>query len=177
VISLRELMTSRAIVDAIPTEDLQCTNDANALRILTGTGERFDKIEVNKYGEHHTIFVSVTNVGSKRISNCKFYRTYIRFTDDHQKTFLDGPFSLDPGESRDISIAMFNETKELPHADHSIGLSMSPGALGADIMSPRLPIDRRHVVSFVAESPDSKEAVLHCQLWVDERGKLRLETL
>lgn len=177
VISLRELMTSRAVVDAISTKDLLCTNDANSLRILTGTGKPFDTIEVNEYGEHHTICVQVTNVGSKFISNCKFYRTYIRFTDDKQKTLLDGPFSLEPGERRNISIAMFNETKKLPNADHLIGLSMPPSALGAGITQPRLPVDRRHVVSFVAESPDSTDAVLHCQLWVDESGKLRLEPL
>ncbi len=177
VISLRELMTSRAAIDAIPTEELLCTNDANALRILTGKGEPFDHIEVNKYGEHHTIVVCVTNVGTKRISNCQFYRTHIQFTDDNQKTLLDGPFSLSPGEQRNISIAMFNETKELPHADHLIGLSMPPSAFGAGVMLPRLPTDRRHVVSFVAESPGIRDAELHCQLWVDERGKLRLEPL
>lgn len=177
VISLRELMTNRATVDAISAKELLPTNDANSLRILTGDGAPFVEIAVNKYGEHRTISVGVTNVGSKRISNCKFYRTYVQFTDDNQKTMLDGPFSLDPAEIRYISIAMFNETKDLPHADHLIGLSMPPEAAGYGVMAPRLPPDRRHVVSFIAELPDSKDAELHCQLWVDERGKLRLETL
>jgi len=50
VISLRELMTSRVAIDGISTDGLLCTNDANALRIVTGTGEPFDKIVVNEYG-------------------------------------------------------------------------------------------------------------------------------
>jgi hypothetical protein len=178
VTSLRELMTSRVMVETICEESRELpTNDANSLRIMTGTGEPFDRIQVNQYGVHHTIYVNVTNAGSKRITNCKFYRTYIAFTNDNQKTLLDGPFSLDPGEPRYVSIAMFNETKDLPHADHLIGLSMHPSAFGAGVMQPRLPIDRRHVVSFVAESPDTKDAALHCELFVDTRGKLKLDLL
>jgi hypothetical protein len=181
IISLRELMTNRGTIDALcqtPSVAVSFpTNDANSLRILTGTEEPFDKIDVNEYGVHHTISIGVTDTGSKKISDCKFYRTYIAFTNDHQKTLLDGPFSLDPNERRYVSIAMFNETKDLPHANHLIGLSMPPNAFGAGIMQPQLPPDRRHVVSFVAESQNSKDAVLHCELWVDEGGKLRLEPL
>jgi len=72
---------------------------------------------------------------------------------------------------------MFNETKKLPHANHLIGLSMPPSAFGAGIMQPLLPIDRRQVVSFIAESPDSTDAGLHCQLWVDEHGVFHLDPL
>ena len=177
VVSLRELMTSVVAIDEISTDNLLCTNDANSLRIVTGVGEPFDNVVINEYGEHHTISVCVVNVGSKQITNCKFYRAYIKFTDEKEKALLDGPFSLGPGEQRIISIAMFNETKKLPHANHLIGLSMPPSELGIGIMQPRLPIDRRQVVSFVAESPDSADAVLHCQLWIDEFGKFRLDFL
>jgi hypothetical protein len=181
IISLRELMTNRGMIDALcQTPSVAAslpTNDANSLRILTGTENPFDKIEVNEYGVHHTISIGVTNTGSKKISNCKFYRTYIAFTNDHQKALLDGPFSLEPNERRYVSIAIFNETKDLPHAYHLIGLSMPPGTFGAGIMQPLLPPDRRHVVSFVAESPDSKDAEFHCELSVDKRGKVYLESL
>jgi hypothetical protein len=153
------------------------TNNSNALCIVTGNGEPFDHVEVNQHGVHHTIAVGIRNVGSRKITNCKFYRTYVGFTGDSQKTFLEGPFSLDPNETRYLSIAMFNETKDLPHANHLIGLSLPPGAFGAGIMVPRLPPDRRHVLSFVAESVDAGNAVLHCEVLVSDAGKLRLETL
>jgi hypothetical protein len=96
---------------------------------------------------------------------------------DKEKVLLDGPFSLDQNETRYISIAMFNETKDLPHSNHLIGLSMPPAAFGAGIMHPRLAPDRRHIVSFVAESPDSLDEELHCELRVDENGKLRSENV
>jgi hypothetical protein len=181
IVSLRELMTSRAAVERICADQSIAesipTNNANALRILTGTGEPFDRVVANQYGVQHTIYAAITNVGSKRISNCNFYRTYVAFTNDSEKTLLDGPFSLDPQERRYVSIALFNETKDLPRANHLIGLSMPPSALGVGIMQPRLPPDRRHVVSFVAESPDCRDAELHCEVVVDDRGKLRLELL
>jgi hypothetical protein len=179
--SLCDLMTSRAAVDAICQDQSIAstlpTNDANSLCIVTGTGEPFDHVEVNQYGVHHTISVGIKNVGSKKITNCNFYRTYVGFTGDSQKTLLDGPFSLDPNEIRYLSAAMFNETKDLPHANHLMGLSLSPGAFGAGIMVPRLPPDRRHVLSFVAESVDARNAVLHCEVLVSDAGKLRLEIL
>jgi hypothetical protein len=121
--------------------------------------------------------VGVKNVGAKKITNCRLYRTYLAFTNDSERSLLDGPFSLDANEVRYYSVAMFNETKDLPHATHLISLSIPPGAFGAGVMVPRLPPDRRHVVSFTVDSSDTADAVLHCELWVDEAGKLRLESL
>jgi hypothetical protein len=179
--SLRDLMTSRAAVDDICDDqfiaDILPTNDANSLCIAIGNGEPFDHIDVNQHGVHHTIAVGVRNVGSKKITNCKFYRTYVGFTGDSGKTLLQGPFSLDPTETRYISIAMFNETKDLPYSNHLIGLSSPPEAFGAGIMAPMLPPNRRHVLSFVAESAEAGNAVLHCEAFVNDAGKLRLETL
>jgi hypothetical protein len=177
--SLRDLMTSRAAIEEICRDPALTfpTNDKNSLCVFTGRGEPFDKIEVNQHGIHRTIYIGVKNIGSKKVSNCNFYRLYLAFTNDSQKTLLDGPFSLDPGETRYVSIAMFNETKDMPNIDHLIGLSLPPAAFGVGIMVPRLTTNGRHVVSFAAESTDTGNAVLHCELWVDEAGKLRIEPL
>jgi hypothetical protein len=51
---------------------------------------------------------------------------------------------------------------------------MTPAAFGAGIMMPRLPPERRHIVSFVVETSNIEIAALHCELWVDESGKLRV---
>jgi hypothetical protein len=177
ITSLRDLMTSKAAIEEIcraPSINLR-TNDANSLVVFTGKGEPFDRIEVNQHGIHRTISLGAKNVGSKKISNCSFYRIYLASTNDSQKTVLDGPFSLDPNETRYVSIAMFNETKDMPDIDHLIGLSLPPGGFGAGVMVPRLTTNGRHVVSFAVESTDTGSAVLHCELWVDEAGKLRLE--
>ncbi len=179
ITSLRDLMTSKFAVEQLCRDQSLAipTNDANSIAIVTGTGKPFDQVEVNQHGVHHTISIGVKNVGSKKETNCSFYRTYLAFTNDSQKTLLDGPFSLDPNKTRYVSIAMFNETKDMPDTDHLIGLSLPPAAFGAAIMAPRLPADRRHAVSFAVESTDTGNAVLHCELWVDEAGKLRLEPL
>ena len=126
------------------------TNDANSLVIFTGKGEPFDKIEVNQHGTHRTIFIGVKNVGSKKVSNCNFYRTYLSFKNNSQKTLLDGPFSLDPDEPRYVSIALFNEALTTPISDQQISLSVPPGGNRA-CMVPRLPPDQRHALSFAAE--------------------------
>jgi hypothetical protein len=181
VTSLRELMTSRAAVEVICRDEALApslpTNDANALRIAVGVGAPFDDIAVNEYGVHHTIRVGIKNAGSKRIANCNFFRIYVAFTNDHQKTLLDGPFSLDSDECRYVTIATFNETKDLPHAYHLIGLSLPAAAAGYGVTVPQLPPDRTHVVSFLAQSPDCKDAELHGELSVDEAGKLRFDLL
>jgi hypothetical protein len=181
ITTLRDLMTSKAAVELLCQDPLLAgmfpTNDANSLTFLTGRGKRFDHVVANQHGVHHTIFVGVKNVGAKKVTNCNVYRTYLAFTNDSGKSLLDGPFSLDPNEIRYFSVAMFNETKDLPHATHLIGLSIPPGAFGAGVMVPRLPPDRRHIVTFTVESVDTADAVLHCELWIDEAGKLRLESL
>jgi hypothetical protein len=146
-----------------------------SFQIVSGTGKPFEEIAVNEYGVHRTISLGIKNIGSRKISNCRFYRTYISSINDKEKVLLDGPFSLDPNEIRYLSVAMFNETKDLPHSTHLIGLSMPPAAFGAGVMHPRLIPGRRHIVSFVAESPDSLDEEHHCELWVDENGKLRSE--
>jgi hypothetical protein len=175
ITSLRDLMTSKAAIEEICRDPSLRTNDANSLVIFTGKGKPFDNIEVNQHGIHRTISIGAKNVGSKKVSNCNLYRVYVE--NDSQKTLLDGPFSLDPNETRYVSIASFNETKATPDIDHLIGLSLPPGAFGAGVMVPRLTVNGRHVVSFAVESTDTGNAKLHCELWVDESGKLRLEAV
>lgn len=149
----------------------------NSLRIVIGSGEPFERVVVNEYGVHRTLFLGVKNVGASKVSNCCFYRTYVSTLNDKQKTLLENSFSLDPNEVRYISVAMFNETKDLPHATHMIGLSMPPGALGYGVIVPRLMRERRHIVSFSVESPDTSDAEANCEIWVDESGKLRISVV
>src|SRR6267378_122798 len=150
---------------------------AHSLGIIVGTGEPFERVIVNEHGVHRTLFLGVTNVGTSKVTNCCFYRTYISSLNDRQKTLLENAFSLDPNEVRHVSIAMFNETKDLPHANHMIGLSVPPNAVGYGVMAPRLMRERRHIVSFSAESPDTSDAAANCEIWVDENGKLRISTV
>jgi hypothetical protein len=170
---LRKPRISHTRISSVPETPVPIEPE-DSLQILTGTGKLFENVVVNEYGVLRTISIGVKNIGSKKITNCTFYRTYVSSMNDNEKVLLDGPFSLDPAETRYISIAMFNETKDLPHATHLIGLSLPPGAFGAGVMQPRLFPDRRHVVSFAIESPDASDATLHCELWVDESGKLRI---
>jgi hypothetical protein len=158
----------------VPTTSVEI---GHSFQILSGTGRPFEEVAVNEHGVHRTISLGIKNIGARKISNCKFYRTYVSSLNDKEKVFLDGPFSLDPNEVRYVSVAMFNETKDLPGSNHLIGLSMPPGAFGAGVMLPRLSPDRRHIVSFVAESPNSLDEELHCELSVDEHGKLRSENV
>jgi hypothetical protein len=176
ITSLRDLMTSRSAIDEIcrdPSLELP-TNDKKSLSIFIGKGEPFEKIEVNRHGTHRTIFIGVKNVGSKKISNCNFYRIYVAHNNDSRKTLLQGPFSLDPNEIRYVSIAMFNE-RDTSNIEHLIGLSAHPAAFGAGIAPIRLTVTGHHAVSFAAESTDTGNAVLHCELWAGEDGKLRME--
>jgi hypothetical protein len=150
---------------------------AHFLKIIAGSGEPFERVVVNEYGVHRTLSLGVKNVGASNASNCCFYRTYISSLNDKQKTLLANAFSLDPNEVRYVSIAMFNETKDLPDATHMIGLSMPPSALGYGVMAPRLTRERRHIVSFLAESPDTSDAAANYEIWVDENGKLRISVV
>jgi hypothetical protein len=147
---------------------------AHSLKIIVGTGEPFERVIVNEYGVHRTLFLGVQNIGAGKISNCCFYRTYISSLNDREKTCLESAFSLDPSEVRYVSVAMFNETKDLPHATHMIGLSMPPSAIGYGVMVPRLVRERRHIVSFLVESPDTADAVANCEIWVNENGRLQI---
>jgi hypothetical protein len=172
----------RQLIDWLSTnrprsENTRVAKDKNALQIITGNGDPFDRIDVNKYGVHRTISLAAKNCGSKKIANCYVYRTYVSILDDSDKVLLDGPFSLDSDEMRYVSIAMFNETKDHPDAHHLIGLTMPPAAFGAGIMQPRLTPDRRYILSFLATSPDCRDAVLHCEVSVDDGGKLRCTKL
>lgn len=150
---------------------------AHPLKIVVGTGEPFERVIVNEHGVHRTLFLGVKNIGPRKVSNCCFYRTNVSSLNDKQKTLLETAFSLDANEVRYVPIAMFNETKDLPHATHMIGLSMPPNAIGYGVMAPRLTSERRHIVSFLAESSDTSDAVANCEIWVDENGKLRILTV
>jgi hypothetical protein len=150
---------------------------AHALRIVVGAGEPFERVIVNEYGVHRTLFLGVTNVGISRVRNCCLYRTYISSLNDKHKTLLADSFSLDPHEVRYVSIAMFNETKDIPDATQMIGLSIPPNAIGYGVMAPRLIRERRHIVSFLAESPDTADASANCEIWVDDNGKLRFSSV
>jgi hypothetical protein len=146
----------------------------HALKIIVGSGEPFERVVVNEHGVHRTLFLGVQNTGGSKVSNCCFYRTYVSSLNDSQKTLLENAFALDSNEVRSVPVAMFNETKDLPGSTFMIGLSMPAGALGYGIMAPRLVRERRHILSFVAESPDSADATGNCEIWVDENGKLRI---
>jgi hypothetical protein len=150
---------------------------AHALKIIVGNGESFERVVINEHGVHRTLFLGVQNTGASKISNCRFYRTYVSSLNDGQKTLLEDTFSLDPNEIRYVSVAMFNESKDLPDSTFMIGISMPPSAAGFGVMAPRLMRERRHILSFVAESPDTGDAAANCEIWVDENGKIRMSAV
>ncbi|MBV8755385.1 MAG: hypothetical protein JO328_21235 [Hyphomicrobiales bacterium] len=181
---MSQLMTSRVKVDELCESEyyraMHFGNDANALRIVVGHGDKFDHIVANQYGVHHTKRLGIKNTGSKRITNCIFYRKYLSFGNDQERVCLTESFSLDSEEVRYVDVALFNETKDLPHANHLIALTLPPGSGGywdAHLMAPRLPPDRRHVLSFEVTSTDTQSAEAHCEVWIDEAGKLCLDHL
>lgn len=147
---------------------------AHVLKIVVGPGQPFERVDVNEHGVHRTLLLGIKNVGADKASNCRFYRTYISSLNDSDKALLSDGFSLDPNEVRYVPIAMFNETKDLPHANHMIALSIPPNAIGYGVMAPRLIRERRHIVSFLAESPDTADTTASFEIWVDENGKLRI---
>jgi hypothetical protein len=178
-----DLKTWRSDWDVAGRRDAAQQGTANqsrtehALRIIVGTGEPFERVIVNEHGVHRTLFLGIKNIGASKVSNCCFYRTYISSLNDSEKTLLADTFSLDPNEVRYVSVAMFNETKDLPAATHMIGLSIPPNAFGYGLIAPRLIRERRHIISFLAESPDTADAAANCEIWVDEDGKLRISVV
>jgi len=174
-----DLIKWRSDWDAAGQRDATQQDTSNqkvhSLSFLVGTGESFEKVVVNEHGVHRTLFLGVKNVGASKVSNCCFYRTYISSLNDKQKTNLESGFSLDPNEVRYVSIAMLNETKERPCM---IGLSMPPGSAGHyGVAPPQLVPEQRHIVSFLVEAPDTLDAEAHCEIWVDENGRLRISII
>src|SRR5205807_3833707 len=71
---------SHPLPGALPKDDESSAHvNKHPLNIIVGSGEPFDKLEVNDYGAHRTISVIVKNTGQTLLSNCNVYRTYISY--------------------------------------------------------------------------------------------------
>ena len=130
----------------------------DALQIVTGNEEPFDHVEVNDHGIHRTISVAVVNVGDGRLTNCIIRRKYISFGEPRNvPVFLDGGFTLFPGDKRYVAIATFNEHRN-PHTSNLIGLCAQcvGGYFDANMIAvPRLPIGSYNL-TLEATSLDSR---------------------
>jgi hypothetical protein len=147
----------------------------SALRLLVGEGGKFFSTKGSSiYGVKRTFLLKIENVSSDRkLSGCKV--TLLRIS---PQTEYEGPwllkdsFDLAAGDHLFIPLASYGEARNPQISDHSdsfiLILPESPG-------SPKPSKRVKHTLVIRATSLDSPVCDLTCGLWVDERGRLRIE--
>lgn len=127
----------------------------------------------NVYNVMKTVSVGVKNTGEVFLSNCKLsYEARDKDGGEPQKWHADGPFSLNVGEERYVSLGAYDEPVP-PHpigADY-IGLAAPPSGT---FWHPPAFSSQGGVVTITAASAESKPCKTMCRLWVSE-GKLHWE--
>jgi hypothetical protein len=164
------LMVSKAQVESLwPPKALE------PLKIVVGSGSPFDEYRIDEYGRHHTVNVIIMNRGKSRIDGIRFYRTYLSKEPVlNSKVCLCGPISLAAGERHPVSLALYNESDEVPFENRRITLSSpSAGMFNTTILLP--PSD--YLLLLEGTSIDGPTSTTNCRLWVNSGNVLRVEDL
>ncbi|MBB3213954.1 hypothetical protein FHW67_003260 [Herbaspirillum sp. Sphag1AN] len=142
------------------------------LRIIVGQDGPYVETENhNVYNVMKTVYIGVRNTGGVYLTNCKLeFETHDNGRE--LKTWhVDGPFSLNPGEQRYISLAAYGEPISVNvQGTPSIQLSAPPSGNYMGQLAPTLPLTGG-VVTLRARSAESQPCEVLCKLWVDN-GKL-----
>ena len=142
----------------------------SALRIEIGHDDRYvESKSYNIYNVMKTVSVGIKNTGDSYISNCKVtYST--RDSNDSGKVdgwHRDGPFTLNPGEERYLSLAAYNE----PIPPHPVGVAerirLSAPPSGSFWHPPTL---HAHggLVTIRVESKEIPPCEENCRIWTVE---------
>nr|WP_198980095.1 hypothetical protein [Herbaspirillum sp. ASV7] len=129
----------------------------------------------NIYNLSKTVLIGVKNSGSTLLTNCKLeFEATDKDSAKQQTWHRDGPFSLNIGEERLISLAMYGEPVP-PHPQGTDRIQLS--ALPSSYLwrAPALPL-AGGVVKVIAFSSETPPCELYCKLWV-ENEKLKWERL
>ena len=148
--------------------------DSAEIRLVFGQdGPYVETNSFNSINVRKTVCVGVRNAGTKYLSNCKLMFEARRPEDGEPERWLrDGPFSLNVGEERYLSVAAYNEPiSSQTTSENWIMLSAPPS--GNFWRPPMIPTTGG-AVTLTATSAESRECKSICKFWVTG-GKLYWE--
>ena len=156
--------------------DTELDRSKAEIKLVFGTEGPYIEIGTfNSTNIRKTVCVGVKNIGNKYLSNCKLKFEALRQHDGLPETWhRDGPFSLNVGEERYLSVAAYNEpisSQTTPEA--WIMLSALPS--GTFWRAPMIPA-AGGAVTLTATSSESRECKAICKFWVAD-GKLYWEPI
>jgi hypothetical protein len=149
--------------------------DPNALKIVTGQGGNYEKVETYSNSISRTLLVGVSNTDVRCfISNCEIH---LEIPEDGGKKryLLEKGFTLSPGKEKLVPVVYhFEYTKPPENTVHRIIFSVPIVGGYYGVAQPWLPIGTHFLVLRVTAT-ETKPSEITCKIWVDEQGRLRLE--
>lgn len=144
------------------------SNGKPELSILIGQDGHYVSAQShNVYNIMKTVMVGVKNTGGVFLSNCKLsYEAQDKDGGELQKWLSDGPFSLNVGEERYVSLAAYNEPVS-PHPVGADGIRLA-GPPSGNFWRPPTLSSQGGVVTITAESAESQPCKTICRLWVSD---------
>jgi hypothetical protein len=149
---------------------------AGAPEIIVSPGSKYQSSKDYTNRTTQTVSIGIRNSHPNRfIANCGCTVKLPENVSAHSWPLTDS-FTLMAGEERVIPLAYYhiffeNDPKIPDRIRFHIKL---PGGSHLGVGAPDLPVGT-HVIMLEATSTETRPCVVSCKLWLDERGKLRLE--
>lgn len=155
--------------DARKSEAASPNTALNALRILIGSGEDFERTEAVAAGVNRVVRIAVLNDGSGFLSNCRAHIVnLVPGGLSSPRVLADGTFSLQRGEKRWLDVSYQHQSRPGQFLiSGPVGAGYGGGYLGVPAGSYFL------TVKVVAEEARTKEAT--AEIFADGDGRLRIK--
>lgn len=140
-------------------------SDKSEIALLFGRdGPYVETSSFNSINIRKTVCVGVKNVGATYLSNCKLmFEARRPGSDLSEKWLRDGPFSLNAGEERYLSVAAYNEPISAQTTPENwITLSAPPSG---NFWSAPMISAAGGVVTLIVTSAESRECRVICKFW------------
>lgn len=118
-----------------------------------------------------TLSVGIKNGPSGFVSNCKLYIDYRTDKDEPKTIQLADTFSLFPDEERLIAVLYCDKSADGSRASIKFPM-IQQGFFSYEYF---LSAEVKHMVTLRLETADHGSPKVHCYVWIDEHGKLKLE--
>jgi hypothetical protein len=147
------------------TADTKPSKDKSEIALVFGReGPYVETSSFNSVNVRKTVCVGVKNVGETYLSNCKLMFEARRPDNEVSERWLrDGPFSLNAGEERYLSVSAYNEPiSEQTAPENWIMLSAPPSG---NFWRPPMISAAGGAVTLTATSAESRECRVICKFW------------
>lgn len=154
-------------------------NDKTPPFVIIAHGGKYDETSVERIGIFRTLSVAIKNNRKNNyLPNCQLSVVYKKPDNSLGKIHLTDTITLQPEELRYVKLASCHESVDKilnPNERLRGQINLSAPHWRSAFGRPELTRNEQHTINLQLEYENDDKISIYCYLWIDDRGRLRLQ--